>query len=264
MEQPTPETLDQQQTDAAPSFPEVVDLRIRLPNKKSIFLPSVSVGESLNNIRLTLADFQETAFITSFKWKFVHTEDAEKKKLDVGVVRCDEFTEIASLVAATSCLLTLEIVEDVYDVQKVRQHVQRLHSVLQRPFLLPALVRSPQSGAERGAEPSEEGEAPSAKTDKKNSSTKSSDKVALPSLETVLESPSVGKFYGGVYGGEVEAARAKAAGSASSPLADAIKSISFSGWNPVPAGRKASGDLLYLEVVMGGGEGTVHLTATPK
>ncbi|RYG64480.1 hypothetical protein EON64_13900, partial [archaeon] len=205
MEQPTPETVDQQQADATPSFPETVDVRIRLPNKKSIFLPTVSVGEPLNAIRLTLADFQETAFITCFKWKFVHTEDAEKKKLDMGSVRCDEFTEIASLIAPTSRLLTLEVVEDVYDVQKVRQHVQRLHSVLQKPFLVPAMVRSPQSGGEGGDAPSAETQ----KEQKKVSPSKSSEKHSLPSVETVLDSPSIGKFYEGVYGSEVEGARVK-------------------------------------------------------
>eukprot|EP01031_Cornospumella_fuschlensis_P033114 gene33114-40056_t len=193
MEQPGPETLDQQQAENGTAFPDVVDVRIRLPNKKSVFLPSVAVGESLNAIRLTLADFQETAFITCFKWKFVHTEDAEKKKLDVGVVRCDEFTEIASLIAPTSRLLTLEVVEDAYDVQKVRQHVQRLHSVIQKPFLVPALVRSPQSGGEGATTSADNVDAESNdKVQKKDSTAKSAEKSTLPSLDVALDSTSIG------------------------------------------------------------------------
>jgi len=230
----------------AEEWPETVDLVVNLPSKASIFLPSVSSAETLNALRQALADFQETAFITAFKWSVVKFEDGEGNTIASDPVDCNDYTEISALLKPQVRKVVLEVVPDSYDVKKVRLHVKRLRDTINRPYLVAA---SPKDEISPATDAEEETTVAKKKSDN-----------ALPKVESLLESAQLGNYFNEsfqVSGKDFPQSIQKPT------LTSAIKGVFLSGWNPAPAARRIQGDLAYVEVTLGT-EGTIYVTATAR
>jgi protein TIF31 len=247
------ETEETQQQVAQDLWPDVVDLIIELPGNKKIVLPEVSSGETLSAIRQALADFQETAFITSFKWELKGMVDIQGNQVEVAQEFLNDFTELNTFLQPNikSCLF--KIAEEQYDVKKVKAHVKRLKDISRRNFLISAAPKDAKKDKKSGPETNETEE----KTAKKESKLE-----PLPKFEKLLEPSLLGNFFQKVFAEPGKPADNKPA-VASEPLNSVIKSVFVSGWNPPPSNRRLQGDLLYVEVVLAN-EGTVYLTATSR
>lgn len=249
MEQ-TAETNGEAQPTQPQELPvEVVDVHLVLPTKKTIILPAVSVGETFTAIRQALGEFQETAFLTCFTWKFLSAKDAEGNILEVENTACSEYSELSSFVGPTTKVCTFELLEDKYDVNKARAHIKRFHSVISRPYLLTADAKL---SGENGPE-----------TEDKTSNGADALKNAMPKIVDLLQTPDLNKYFNTSLTGSFEKVSALSENTTGAPLAEAIKNVAISGWNPVPMQRRLRGDLLYIEVVLAN-EGTVYITATSQ
>jgi HD superfamily phosphohydrolase len=236
-------------------WPEVVDLFIELPGKKKIALPDVSSSETLNAIRQALADFQETAFLTSFKWELKSLQDNEGNEVNKTSDVCNDFAELNAFLQPNIRTCTLRVVEDQYDVKKVKTHIKRLKDISQRTFLVSATPKDSKNKEER---PESEEEVVS----KNNKAAKTEKTEPLPKLEKIIKPVHLGEYSEMIFRDPVPSKTTESKVT-SQPLSNVIKSAYVSGWNAPPAHRRLQGDLLYIEVSLAS-EGTVYLTATAR
>lgn len=222
-------------------WPEIVDLVINLPSKNSIVLPSVSTSDTLNALRQTLCDFQETAFLTAFKWSLAKLEDSTGNDIPHEEGEVNDFTELAALVKPGVRKVVLEAIHDTYDLKKVRTHVKRLRDTINSTFLLSASPSNQTPATEE--EPIE----------KKKENT-------IPKVDSLSEVPQLGSYFSEsfqVAGKDFPQTIQKSA------LTGAVKGVFLSGWNPAPATRRIQGDLAYVEVTLAT-EGTIYVTASAR
>jgi protein TIF31 len=267
-------------------WPENVDVVIQLPGhggKKTIVLPDVSSSETLSAIRQALGDFQETAFLTAFKWELKYLIDINGNKIDKSQEVINDFTELNSFLESTAKKCYFELSEDSYDTRKVRNHIKRFKDIINRSFLVSASPKDQKKSGNKDGNDASRDRLTSNDSDElvhqelsqlnlkeKKDSSKSkngqSEKTPtdLPKFEQSIQSPSLGNFFEKAF---VSTNTHHKSPSSSTPsvelLSNVIKSVFISGWNPPPSYRRLQGDLLYIEVSLGS-EGTLYLTATSK
>lgn len=238
-----PETIEETQ----PVWPETIDVKILLPQNNSLLLPSINVSENLNSIRQVLAEFQETAFITSFVWKFIQTENAEGVVLldATAGIELNDFSELNGFVAPTATKILFEIVEEPYDLKKIKNHLTRLNTIIQKQFLSTSATTQSLN------------EEKTPETTTTTVTSEANNKNGLVNLENLFEPVKISKYFDETF------RVANVDNLSTPPLATAIKSIYASGWNNPPSYRRLQGDLMYVEVVLAH-EGTFIITATAR
>jgi hypothetical protein len=227
-----------------------VDVRIIISKGKEILLPMVHSGETIHAIKQVLADFQETAFFTAFRLAVKHVVDSDNKKHEYNRADYGDYSVIGTFLEEGSKELVFTIEFDLYDVKKVKFHLDRLRDICNRSHIPSGISKKTQE------------EDPASSDDANASSSKKADAKFVPKLDDVVESVKLGQYFKEVlclesnktaFNPEFEKL----------PLRNTIKSIYLSGWNPVPAHRKLHGDLIYLEVLFAS-EGTIHITCTNR
>jgi protein TIF31 len=227
----------------------VVDVKITLPNKTVVLIPSVYVAESLAAFKQVLMDFQECAAFTcySLHLRELVSSDGTKTAADVA---CTEYTELSSLVEPTTVGCNFDLIPGEYNLKRVQDQLKRTNEIFTSPPTTKGAV-----AVEAANKKSAESAPAAGKADAK----------ALPKCEDVFKSIEFANFYGEVLfrTGNAEAVAKAGRVPSSKPIADAVKSVFPSGWNPPPPQRKVRGDLLYIEVVTAN-EGTIYITAVPR
>lgn len=221
----------------------VVDAKVTLPNKTVVVVPGLSAAETIATVRQILGEFQESAAVTAYDLQLVGTVGTDGATTEVEVA-CPEFTDIASLVQDNTTTLLFNLIPAEYNLKKVQDQLKRTNEILQNPPSLKGAV-SKKTDSAAVAEP---------KVDN-----------TLPKADDLFKPIDFGAFYGEVLfrTGDVEAVTKNARMASNKPIAEAVKSVFASGWNPPPPQRKIRGDLLYIEVVTAN-EGTLYITATPR
>ena len=244
--------IDQQQMETEGEldvWPEVVDVELHLPTKQIAFLPAVNANETLVSIRQALAEFQETAFFTCFKWKFRHILNSDNQVIPKEVVGdALEFSELSAFLESSAKKVVFDLVADLYDAKKVKLHVKRVRDIVNRQFLLSAAP-----SAYEAANRISEGYTGVDESKSLN------EKVSIPKVDQLPET-AIGSFFQETLKTDVSKTALEPV---QLPLAGVIKSIFISGWNPIPSYRRLQGDLLYIEVVFVT-EGTFYITATSR
>jgi hypothetical protein len=254
------ETATEEQQPMELTWPDSVDIQLDLPSKKTLLLPSVNSNETLSAIRQALADFQESAFLTAFHWELTSLETIDGEIIPVpredNAHLCSDFSELNQFLQPGVKKIRLEVVQDNYDVKKLRQHVKRTKDIFQRPYLISAL---PKEKKEQGNGPATESEV---KTNEVSEAVTRSKWEPLPKIDKLLEPVQLGQFYDKVFN-FVQKIKPDVKLPTLEPLSSVVKNVFVSGWNPVPAFRKIQGDLLYIEVSLAT-EGTVYITGTAR
>lgn len=246
MDQTSNEQQPEEQLQQNEAGNETVDIKVILPNKNSVTLPQVSVNETFNAIRIALAEFQESAFFTCFKFELAQVEDVEGKTSTPENKDCSEFAILASVMTPTTKAITLNAVNQTYEVKSAREHIKRLRDVTSRITIL---------SADRAIFEGNNGES-------NDTNDKAPSKVELPTLEKISEPPQIGDFFVETLH-TIKRNKSNGLELVRPSLANVIKSIALSGWNPVPPQRRLLGDLLYLEVTLLN-EGTLFITASSR
>lgn len=243
-EVPTGEEVPQQEMNAS------VDVKIIVSKGKEIFLPQVHSGETIHAIKQVLADFQETAFFTAFHLAVKHIVDKDNKKHEYTATDYGDYSVLGTFLDDNSKEIVFTIQSDLYDVKKVKFHVERLRDVCNRSHIPSGISKKnapEENPASNEVEPSKKADATS---------------KFVPKLEDVADTVKLEKYFREVlcldnnktaFNPDFEKL----------PLKNVIKSVYLSGWNPVPAQRKLQGDLMYLEVVFAS-EGTIHVTCNNR
>jgi protein TIF31 len=236
----------------------VVDVKITLPNKTVVLIPSVYVAESLASFKQILMDYQECAAFTcySLHLRELVNSDGTKAAADVA---CTEYTELSTLVEPTTVGCNFDLIPGEYNLKRVQDQLKRTNEIFTSPPTTKGAV-AVEAASKKGADSA----APAGKADAKPAASADQAK-ALPKFEDVFKSAEFANFYGEVLyrTGKVEAVAKAGRVPSSKPIADAVKSVFPSGWNPPPPQRKVRGDLLYIEVVTAN-EGTIYITAVPR
>lgn len=244
------------------NWPENVDLIIELPGNRSIVLPEVSSGETLHAIRQALADFQETAFLTSFKWELLALEEVDGTKIEKSQDFVNDFSELNNFLQPNVKKCHLKITEEPYDAKKVRSHVKRLKDTTTRAYLVSAAAKDAKANAaeEKG---DDDEQAAAASGEEKEKSKKAAETKAepLPKFEKLHDPLQISDFYSKAFITSNKSTPAET--NKAEPLNSVVKNVFVSGWNPPPSNRRIQGDLMYLEVVLAS-EGTVYITATAR
>ena len=232
----------------------VVDVQIALPNKTVVQIPSVFVGESLASFKQALLDYQECAAFTCYNLHLreLVAQDGTKTEVDVA---CNDFTELASVMEPTTTSCMFELIPGEYNVKKVHDQLKRANDMMLNPPTTKGLINAPANKKKTDAKAN----------DSKSSTTATDSKPAMPKTEDLFKNIEFGNFYGEVLyrTGNVEAVTQSGRMPQNKAVADAVKSVFASGWNPPPPQRKVRGDLLYIEVVTAN-EGTIYITAVPR
>lgn len=224
-----------------------VDVRIIVAKGKEIFLPQVHAGETIHAIKQVLADFQETAFFTAYHLAVKHIVDTDNQKHEYSANDYGDFSPIGTFLTPTSKEVVFTIQFDLYDVKKIKLHIDRLREVCNRSHIPSGISKKSEDD-----EPESNGDSSSKKTDAK----------FVPKLDDVVESVKLNQYFREVLclDGNKTAFNPDFN---KLPLNNVIKSVYVSGWNPVPAHRRLQGDLMYLEVLFAA-EGTIHITCTNR
>lgn len=248
------ENNDAMQEETGPlGLPEYIDVRIELGKNKEVVLPSVGTSETLHAVKLVLADFQETAFLTSFHLIVKYVVDADAGKVETTVADYGDFSVLSTFLDINSKELVLTLQLDIYDIKKIRAHIERFRDICNRSHLVSAIP----NGVAAEEEASANVEAASAASKKADSSS-----LFVPKVDELGDLASLSNYFRevlclennkGAFNQEFDKL----------PLRNVIKGVYLSGWNPAPAARRLQGDLLYLEVNLAS-EGTVHITCTTR
>eukprot|EP00599_Poterioochromonas_sp_BG-1_P000544 CAMPEP_0173137880 /NCGR_PEP_ID=MMETSP1105-20130129/3356_1 /TAXON_ID=2985 /ORGANISM="Ochromonas sp., Strain BG-1" /LENGTH=1420 /DNA_ID=CAMNT_0014050365 /DNA_START=191 /DNA_END=4453 /DNA_ORIENTATION=- len=244
------------------NWPENVDLIIELPGNRSIVLPEVSSGETLHAIRQALADFQETAFLTSFKWELLALEEVDGTKIEKSQDFVNDFSELNNFLQPNVKKCHLKITEEPYDAKKVRSHVKRLKDTTTRAYLVSAAAKdAKESATEEKGDDDEQAAAASGEEKEKSKKAAETKAEPLPKFEKLHDPLQISDFYSKAFITSNKSSPTET--NKAEPLNSVVKSVFVSGWNPPPSNRRIQGDLMYLEVVLAS-EGTVYITATAR
>lgn len=228
----------------------IVDVKITLPDNTVVLIPGVYIGENLATFKQILLDYQECAAFTcySLRLRSLIAADGSNSEVDI---ECNEFTELSTLLEPTTTACTFELVPGEYNLKKVQDQLKRVNEILANPPTTKGTVSTQpkkDDKAGRGAD-----------------SKSTAQSAALPKTDDLFKPIEFSNFYGEVLyrTGNVDKVSKSGRMPTSKPLADAVRSVFASGWNPVPPQRKVRGDLLYIEVVTAN-EGTIYITAMPR
>jgi protein TIF31 len=226
--------------------PVVVDAHITLPNKTVVVVAGLSAGETITAVRQVLGEYQETAAFTCYSLHCVGSVGADGVTTELDIA-APEYIDLMPFVQENSATLLFNLVPAEYNLKKVQDHLKRTNEVLLNPPSIKGAINKKEVDA-AAAQPSAE-----SKVDN-----------ALPKTDDLFKPIDFGAFYGEVLyrTGNVENVAKNARMSTNKPIAEAVKSVFASGWNPPPPQRKLRGDLLYIEVVTAN-EGTLYITAVP-
>lgn len=231
----------------------VVDVKIALPNKTIVLIPSMYIGESLASFKQVLLEYQECAAFTCYTLHLRSLVAADGSNSEVDVM-CNEFTELSTLVEPTTVTCVFDLIPGEYNLKKVQDQLKRVNDMMVNP---PSTKGAIPTSTKKSAEPAATGRNADSKTEDKS--------PALPKADDLFKPIEFSSFYGEVLyrTGSAEAVAKSGRMPGSKPLAEAVRSVFASGWNPPPPQRKLRGDLLYIEVVTVN-EGTLYITAVPS
>ena len=231
---------------------------------KRCFLGRLTRGESVAGIMNAIAELAESVKYTSYK---LQLEDGTpvSEMAEVGAYVQHDSAEAETEQEAEEedhKVLTFVMVPVPYDAMKIKTHVARTTAILRSPPTRHfPLVADAGPGSMSG-----EDKSPEAQDEADASSTLPI--LPVPKVEEVFAGVSLERYYAETLlrFGTVESGSSSGGGSnggnGTKLLTECIKGVSYSGWNPPPANRRAMGDICYLEVVTAD-EGTFQLTATP-
>ena len=215
-----------------------VIVTISLPNGSKITIPTVSTIEASGIINQALREYVESAHYTNYHLEIVTNND------DDDIVVLNDFIEIGKYAILTTLMegeierqiniVKLVMVLDNYDIKTVRSHVARVREVIMFPPSISGVVDDAVSKAIEKPAPS----------------------FSLPEKNVLFAPIKFSEFFDHTL---FMAKNTTIVESIEKKVADCIRSISFSGWNPPPPPRRLQGDLAYLEVVTD--EGPIHITA---
>lgn len=266
-------------------WPEVIDLHIYLPEGGPMLrLPGVNSNETLNAIRQAMAEFQESAFLTSFHLELRHIIDVDGQIVEKNVPDYGDFSELNSFLDRRTKVCVLDALDDAYDMRKIKFHIKRIKDVMERTHLMSAADKS-QPPTKANNNDNEVNDAAVVKSvEERNNgveeakpvspeietgngvakATKPSAKPSLPKFHEIWsEEPKISRYFEQALCIAASKEAGKIGNKDTLPLQNVIKGIHFSGWNPPPYNRKLQGDIMYLEVVLAN-EGTIYITATAR
>jgi protein TIF31 len=218
--------------------PSNINISILTPTGVDVILGPQPNSDSVIGIKEYLNTVLETCMYTSYEFEYVG---------GTGVVTINDYTELCTYFPMDrenpSERVTLRMVSTPYDVKAARAQVRRTADIIHSP---------PTKRVSGMAIQSSEVQPINISADKVAATTDQ-----LPSLNVVFgEKATLNKFYEDTLHQFVTPSAVTA-----NVLPTHIVSVACSGWNPPPPGRRASGDLLYVEVVLANHE-SFHVTAT--
>lgn len=218
--------------------PSNINISILTPTGVVVNLGPQPTSDSVIGIKHYLNTVLETCIYTSYEFEYV-------REMDVVII--NDYTELCMYFPTDrenpSEKVTLRMVSAPYDVKAARAQVRRTADIVQFPPTKRASGIATQSSEVQPINISAEKVAAAADQ--------------LPSLDVVFgEKACLNKFYEDTLHQFVTPSPTTA-----NALPLNVVSIACSGWNPPPPGRKTSGDLLYVEVVVANHE-SFHVTAT--
>lgn len=172
-----------------------------------------------------------------------------------------DYPQLLDVPAGQMC--TLKIVPELYDERASRLHVRRLRELLVKP---PAHIQP--SAVQAGYEMKDDADSTAVAVSKKGKGKKG--KKSDDPFEEFA--PSAGSGPGASPISYTDsfsltsyhaASRSRAQEQAQASLVDAVRNVSFSGWNPPPGNRALQGDLSYLEITTAEGL-QAHVTANQE
>jgi protein TIF31 len=228
----------------------VADVVVYYGNAKQlqhVRIPNVRLVENISYVRQTLNELVETCFMTNCS--FARYGSAATDEI------LNDFMDLASVVdepqEGQPLSVKLALVNDAYDVKKVRTHVVKIWDLISNP---PANV-----GADLSEKLTEAVE--KAKATSSNSATGS---VSLPDSNVFFRPAKLATFYEDTVFRFKETDPVVLAATNQQELpSKCIASLALSSWNPPPSSRKLQGDLAYIELATAN-EGVFHITASTK
>jgi len=184
-------------------------------------------GEKKTSIQLQVSPNDNIQDIKQFLFESIDTCYITNYQLTFEGTKINDFAQIKDI-SGIKANSTLEMTDAYYDERTMRLHVRRLREILisADPTVSVAVFSS-------------------FSDDVDDESDKNKGETKLPT--------DAGNSLGNYFPPSAQ----------STPPAQCLKSVCFSGWNPPPGNRKLSGDLLYLEVVTMENK-TFHLTGWTK
>ncbi|RCI02054.1 Intracellular distribution of mitochondria, partial [Rhizopus stolonifer] len=216
---------------------EAYELTVKLPGTAGEIKIITSPREAIQDIKQSIMESPDTCahscFYLAYKGK-----------------RINDFMELGEVEGITP-ESELELIEDNYNERDVRLHITRLRDLLAGPYKpSPSTVGIDPAISFLTAVTGVIDEEVNTEADKKMDDLFSDEPVP----EHVFTNVNI----------EERSKLSKLTPSNFQRVApECIKSLTLSGWNPVPHGQKLKGDLLYLAVTTLEGE-TVHITASTK
>ena len=221
-------------------FP-LCNITIETPEHESYTLHDYNCREIIQSLRSVLALYYETCYYTHYS--FLSSDDKD----------VSDYTEICTLIPVPSTNeldkmdlhLHLKMKLLRYNEKSARDHVQRIRSLLESPLHLRSFKIPPHD---------DNAKAQAAKSPKGNKPTSNE----VETMSSLTHDVSIGSFaketllcFADTYGCKEEAG---------SFMSDAVKSITFSGFNPLPGPRTVLGELFFIEVSTA--DGTVFVSVT--
>ena len=218
-------------------FP-LCNISIETPDHETYALNEYNSRELIQSLRNVLALYYETCYYTHYA--FLSSEDKE----------ISDMTEICSLIPVPESndnmelQLTLKIKLLKYNDKAAREHVQRVRTLMELPlhlrsFRIPPIDIPPKTQL--------------AKPSNGNNSTSN---VITPI--SIPHDADIGNFaketlltFSDKYGVKEDS---------NSMMSDVVKSITYSGYNPLPSTRALHGELFFLEISTS--DGTLFVSAT--
>ena len=221
-------------------FP-LCNITIETPEHETYTLHDYNCREIIQSLRSVLALYYETCYYTHYSF-----QSSDEKDIS-------DYTEICTLIPVPSTdeldkmdlQLHLKMKLLKYNEKSARDHVQRIRTLIEAPLHLRSFKIPPHD---------DNSKVQAAKSPKSN-------KIALHEvtpISSLAQDVNIGSFaketlltFADTYGFKDESG---------SVMSDVIKSITYSGFNPLPGPRAVLGELFFLEV--SAPDGTVFVSAT--